>query len=927
MKKIIALIIITWFSLFIVSGCTGTSAEENILNAEKAIKEKKYKRAVIELKNSLRKSPKNIKARLLLGKAYLVMDDGVSAEKEFSRYFQYGGADQGVKVLVARALLQQKKYLEIIKVYEKTKGKVDDAEYMSTVAQAYLGENRLTEASNLFNKILEQKPRFTDAELGLAKIDYLNNDISNAIAKLKNIISLNKDEPRAWLWLGQIYQKNNNVEDALNAYKNAADMYDGITYGVDAFTTRYAYLGLLLSKEKYDLASVQIKKLSRAYPGHPLVIYISALHDYLTKNYDASETKLYKVVKLTPNNMPAILLLGAIHDIKGNYEQANELLSRYVAKMPLHLEARKLLASVRIKLNRQSEALGVLTAIDPVNYDTRTIDAIGRLALNSGDLGNGIRQLKRVVTQSPDNVRLRNALAVAYIKSGHYDLAIKEISGMSGDARNKAAYTLIEAFLAKGEYQKAEDEVNRLLKAEPGSPGALAAAGIVALRGKDQIKARSFFEKSLKAGGGDYIPALLLLAKLELANNELQKAAKRFDHILLKQTSNISAHLGLFEIAIRQGRSADAVSLLNKAHQKNPSDKRPVITLANYYLSTGESKKAIDMLQKTRAIHKSDIDLGVMLARALINSNQKMAALTVYQELLEMNPGKPFLYLATANLQLDLKEYNQARAVINRAITKFPQNNLFKGAMSIVESRAGNVDEALLLARRIQASKKTSSIGYVLEGDIYLDRKQYKQARQLYKKALLENDNRKVLYKLYLAYRRDGKNNDGMNALKSWVEKHPTDITVLFDLANLRVESGETATAIKLYRKLLELNQAHIGALNNLANVYIDTDPSLALEYAKKAIALQPDSAALQDTLGWVYYKQGRNKALALEYIEKASKRSADPSIKYHLAVLHEEMGKKDSARLILEKLTSSNKKFPEYKQSLEMLSRLKNKI
>jgi len=49
-----------------------------------------------------------------------------------------------------------------------------------------------------------------------------------------------------------------------------------------------------------------------------------------------------------------------------------------------------------------------------------------------------------------------------------------------------------------------------------------------------------------------------------------------------------------------------------------------------------------------------------------------------------------------------------------------------------------------------------------------------------------------------------------------------------------------------------------------------------------KALRIDPDNGAYVDSLGWVYYKQGR-LAEAEEFLKKAASLMEDPVIKEHL--------------------------------------------
>ena len=81
--------------------------------------------AVIQLKNALLIDPANQTARLLLGKAYLKKNDGLSAEKELRRAQELGAPREAVLVPLGRALLISGQTAELL---ESISPQTDDSD-------------------------------------------------------------------------------------------------------------------------------------------------------------------------------------------------------------------------------------------------------------------------------------------------------------------------------------------------------------------------------------------------------------------------------------------------------------------------------------------------------------------------------------------------------------------------------------------------------------------------------------------------------------------------------------------------------------------------------------------------------------------------------------------------------------------------------
>ena len=79
--------------------------DEYLRDAKRLYEKAEFKAAVIQLKNVLLVDPDNGQARLLLGKAYLELENGLAAEKELVRCQKLGMSRELVLEPLGRALL------------------------------------------------------------------------------------------------------------------------------------------------------------------------------------------------------------------------------------------------------------------------------------------------------------------------------------------------------------------------------------------------------------------------------------------------------------------------------------------------------------------------------------------------------------------------------------------------------------------------------------------------------------------------------------------------------------------------------------------------------------------------------------------------------------------------------------------------------
>ena len=96
------------------------------------------------------------------------------------------------------------------------------------------------------------------------------------------------------------------------------------------------------------------------------------------------------------------------------------------------------------------------------------------------------------------------------------------------------------------------------------------------------------------------------------------------------------------------------------------------------------------------------------------------------------------------------------------------------------------------------------------------------------------------------------------------------------------------------FRKALAIDPQNAAVLNYLGYMLADQGQKLpeALKMIRQAVDLDPQNGAYLDSLGWAYYKSGQY-AQAEENLRKANERiNTDPTVHDHLGEVYEKTGK-----------------------------------
>ena len=95
------------------------------------------------------------------------------------------------------------------------------------------------------------------------------------------------------------------------------------------------------------------------------------------------------------------------------------------------------------------------------------------------------------------------------------------------------------------------------------------------------------------------------------------------------------------------------------------------------------------------------------------------------------------------------------------------------------------------------------------------------------------------------------------------------------------------------------------------------------MQTARRAHALAPDNAFINDTLGWILVERGA-PVLGLRYLREAHSRNAGlTAARLHIAHALHRLGRNEAARRELEALLKSYSNFPERDEAMALLERL----
>jgi putative PEP-CTERM system TPR-repeat lipoprotein len=919
MKKWLAMpILLASFASANVAMATETDSLETV---REYLNKGENKAAVIELKNFLRENPEHAEARLLMGEAYLKLGDGLAAAKAFEKARDLKAPKDRWIVSLGRAYLLQndaKSVLDYIQPDPDLAVPVRARVY-GIIGMAYLAKGDPAKARESFDAALKLDPDAGEALLGLAMAEGRQKRFGKAAEYAGQVLARDQKNLDAWIILGEAKRLDGDAPGAVDAFGKALQVSPADIRARLGRATSY------LDANRMEEASQDVAEVRKTAGDLPQALYLEAVIDFERKKIDEAWELLTKVTNVMPEHWPGKLLFGAIAYQKAEFETAERELSQFLAQVPDHIPAAKLLAATRMKQGRPAEAIDVLKGVEgQAGDDAQFLALFGSAHLEAGQFDLGSEYLSRAAELDPKAAAIKAQLAVGRMAAGRLDEAVGNLKAAVDLDRNllQADVMLVLALLQERKYDEAIETATRLkgkMKDDPLPENLLGAAHMA--RGNAD-KAREHWRTALRLKP-EYAAAALNLAKLELSRNNPEAAVQQYKNILEHDSGNPSALIGLAQVAESRKDYDRMEKYLAEAREKNPQALQPALMLSRYYLVRGRPLRALEIARDAES-HNPGQPLALQsLAVAQMANGQAPSAAATFRKLVNKAPANPehrhqlaqALY-KSGDRTSALQEWRN----LARAAPDYVPAYLAQAELALQD---GKYDEALEIAEAVKARLPESPAGPRLEGDVHFARKQYEQAAAAYEKALQLESGAASVHRLYQARRALGDDQAGFGVLAQWLKSNGNDVVSWMILAAGYQSAGRPADAVAAYEKAYALQPDNVVIQNNLAWLYQELGDGRALALADKLLPASENNPEIMDTVGWIYVRNDRlEKGLAL--LQDAAVHSPrQAQIRIHIAHALIKAGRKEEARKELDALLKDNKDFAERRQAEDLLEGL----
>ena len=509
---------------------------------------------------------------------------------------------------------------------------------------------------------------------------------------------------------------------------------------------------------------------------------------------------------------------------------------------------------------------------------------LGELNVRAGEPGTGYSFILDAARKQRDPQLYRRAVEVALqARSGEAALTAARAWSADIPGSSEANRFVLQILLALNRVNETGPVLQTILKEASASErnDAINAIPQTFSRVTDKAQSAAVVREAL----GPYLkqpahaaPAFTSVGRMYLAQDQLPEAlvSARLGHTA-EPASPFPALLAL-ELMERGEASAEPIvrQQIEASSIATPADTAVALSYARTLLDTQRNQEARAQLEKLTTRQPDQAEPWLLLGSMQLQENALPAATASLEKYMALARqagdersarGLTQAYLMMAQIAEKRQDFPAANAWLDR-IENADDIMAAQMRRASVLARQGKMEQArALLRNQPERTPEDARLKLVAEAQLLRDFKAWKEAYEVYGEA---------------------------------VARFPDVPDLRYDQAMMAEKAGKPADMEVLLRALIAAKPDFHHAYNALGYSLADRNERLpeAKQLIEKAVALAPNDAYIQDSLGWVEFRLG-NTDRALALLKDAYGKRPDPEIAAHLGEVLWTLGRQDEARAI----------------------------
>ena len=313
----------------------------------------------------------------------------------------------------------------------------------------------------------------------------------------------------------------------------------------------------------------------------------------------------------------------------------------------------------------------------------------------------------------------------------------------------------------------------------------------------------------------------------------------------------------------RLGNKPGAREDAEKAVRLAPSNENAVALMASILSQDGKTAQAIDLVNRAAQAPGASADLRLVLAQMYLDAGRHAEAVQELQRVIAIEPGKFIHRYQLAQALLLDNNVDGAEAALRAAVAAAPDNAEPKLALASLLASYRSYEVAEPELRRMSAASPRDYQLRLALGQFYESRTKAAEASAVYRQIIKDDgtgpSGLTARNRLASAFLISGQLNAAATLVDEVLKENPRDADALFTRAKLSLARGRSDAAITDLRAVQRDQPNSIPVQRELAHAYLQNDdPTLAEETLRAAMQSSPSDANARFDLAQLLTDMGR---------------------------------------------------------------------
>ena len=477
--------------------------------------------------------------------------------------------------------------------------------------------------------------------------------------------------------------------------------------------------------------------------------------------------------------------------------------------------------------------------------------------------------------------------------------------------------------------EKALESYRKALALDPANTDLAVKVAYDYLRRGETADAISVLKDAVKAAPKETAPCLALSSTYLRHLHKPDLAAKYAQAAIEIAPKTFAPYEALWEVYLSGGQTAKAEQVLEKAARSKSTDpdfwlslaelsSRNVLRDAGASLSEVEFQRVGRLLEKAAACGEKDPAALSKIGDLYVLTRQTDKALPFYRKVVDLKPSYPQIREKLAGCLVETGQTDSAIEVIEDLVAGNPLSVSAYDQLTQLYLKAGHQQKALASARQALLIEPQMLPRHLQVIDLLFKQKDYlgavaalAEARTRFPQAGL------LTYYHGVALSQIKQHNEAMRAFeRALVEAGNSQPDLLnadfyFDYGAAAEQAGQYVKATELFRRSIELDPGNAArSYNYLGYMWVERSENLdeAGQFIRRALEMEPTNGAYIDSLGWLYFKQGKFDEALTELLRAAELLPEPDAVVFeHIGDACDKLGRRAEAVLYWQKSLQLN--------------------